>query len=565
MDCAYGVCQGQCLGILQLPRHEFQGSAVEFDDNCFHPLTGVFRNLVSSHLSNRAGVVPKKDDALDPFAIIKATARQRYTENDINSAFAACWPVYQLRLGLTVSVRNRLLAAEVYCLKLLAQGQALATEISSWMGLPSHYVQYMFGNLIGKNLINISDSSSVVITPHGQNVLQQDGQTLQTKSQRKTVIYDPVCRCILLDTPRLLKSGEVEEAEEFRLPISVAKPTLDDLTSGQIRNAILEFQRGWAGADNTEDPDKPPSEEIVEVLHVDRIYKNETRLMYRADKVVVVMTPRAGHASQPELAVYQRYEDRFREGETNELQSLEPTWQDFVPTSLHPGNLRAGRQVQTSPSEEEMQVLNRQGDIEYDLTSHRLDIDSGIDTDFHRQCVRELDQQLKQLREIPNLERLTTVNHRPFLLKAIRETQHELVIVSAFINERAFDQEIRKLLVDAVCRRRAHVKIAWGLGTKGNPEADRIRTLGQKIQQQLEKQIRKTDASCLGLLQVKRLETHEKFIVCDDKYCAWGSFNWLSYRGEFDRGFRQESSTLSKRASDVELWCQRAKELFGES
>ena len=555
------------LGILQLPRHECPGSTVEFDDNCFHPLTGVFRNLVSSHLSIRAGVVPKKDDKLDSFAIIKSTARQRYPDNDINSAFAACWPVYQLRLGLTVSVRNRLSAAEVYCLRLLAQRQALATEISSWMGLPSHYVQYLLGNLIGKNLINISDSSSVVITPHGQSVLQQDGQTVQTKSQRKTVYYDPVCRCILLvlDTAKLLKPGQVEGAEEFRLPMPVTKPTLDDLTSGQIRNAILEFQRRPSGADNTEDPDKPPSEEIAEVLHVDRIYKNETRLMYRADKVVVVMTPRAGHASQPELAVYQRYEDSFREKETNELQSLRPTWQDFVPTSLHPGNLHAGRQVQTSPSEEEMQVLNRQGDIKYDLTSLRLDIDSGIATDFHRQCVRELEQQLKQLREIPNLERLTTVDHRPFLLKAIRETQHELVIVSAFINERAFDQEIRKLLVDVVCRRRAHVKIAWGLGTKGNPEADRIRAVGQKIQQQLEKQIRKTDASCLGLLQVKRLETHEKFIVCDDKYCAWGSFNWLSYRGEFDRGFRQESSTLSKRASDVELWHQRAKELFGES
>ena len=556
------------LGVLQLPRHEFQGSTVEFDDNCFHPVTGVFRNLVSSHLSKRVGVVPKKDDELDPFAIIKATARNRYPDNDINSAFAACWPVYQLRLGLTVSVRNRLSAAEFYCLRLLAQRQSIATEISSWMGLPSLYVQYMFSNLKGKNLISFPDSLCAVITSQGQSVLQQDGQTVQTKSQRKTVIYDPVCRCILLDTPKLLKSGEAEEAEEFLLPICVTKPTLGDLTSGQIRNAILEFQRGWSGADNTEDPDKPPSEEIVEVLHVDRIYKNETRLMYRADKVIVVMTPRAGHANQPELAVYKRYEDRFREKETNELQSLRPTWLKYVPHLLHPGSLTTNKQVQATLSKEEMQILGQRGDIKYDLASHHIDIDAGIDADAHQQRIKrinELEQQLKQLRVIPSLERLTTADHRPFLLKAIREAQYELVIVSAFINERAFDQEIRKLLVDAVCRRRAHVKIAWGLGTKGNPEADRIRALGQKIQQQLEKQIRKTDASCLEMLQVKRLETHEKFIVCDDKYCAWGSFNWLSYRGEFDRGFRQESSTLSERVSDVELWCQRAKELFGES
>lgn len=66
----------------------------------------------------------------------------------------------------------------------------------------------------------------------------------------------------------------------------------------------------------------------------------------------------------------------------------------------------------------------------------------------------------------------------------------------------------------------------------------------------------------LSNLIVKRTETHEKFIICDDQFCAWGSFNWLSYRGEVDRGYRRETSFYSERPDDVALWKANAAHLF---
>ena len=187
-----------------------------------------------------------------------------------------------------------------------------------------------------------------------------------------------------------------------------------------------------------------------------------------------------------------------------------------------------------------------------------------MDTESDQQRIKALEAELKQFREISDLEILTTTDHRPILLKAMREAHNDLILVSAFINKRAFDQEVCNLLVDAICKRRVHVRIAWGLGTHEGPDVFQTRRRGEAIQQHLEKRIRKTDASRLGLLQMKRLETHQKFIVCDDRFCAWGSFNWLSYRGDRDRGFRQESSTLSQRPNDIELWRQAAGQLFGE-
>ena len=64
------------------------------------------------------------------------------------------------------------------------------------------------------------------------------------------------------------------------------------------------------------------------------------------------------------------------------------------------------------------------------------------------------------------------------------------------------------------------------------------------------------------LLMERRVETHEKFIICDDVFCAWGSFNWLSYRGERDSGYRREASVYSERQEDVELWNGNAAALF---
>ena len=61
---------------------------------------------------------------------------------------------------------------------------------------------------------------------------------------------------------------------------------------------------------------------------------------------------------------------------------------------------------------------------------------------------------------------------------------------------------------------------------------------------------------------VKRIATHEKLIICDDQFCAWGSFNWLSYRGEHDADYRRETSYYSERPGDIALWKDRVAALF---
>ena len=103
------------------------------------------------------------------------------------------------------------------------------------------------------------------------------------------------------------------------------------------------------------------------------------------------------------------------------------------------------------------------------------------------------------------------------------------------------------------------VRIAWGLGTRRGAESDRNLAKGNAALNALK---RGASNDLLSNLTVKRTETHEKFIICDDEFCASGSFNWLSYRGEVDQGYRREASFYSERLDDIALWKRNATTLF---
>ena len=154
---------------------------------------------------------------------------------------------------------------------------------------------------------------------------------------------------------------------------------------------------------------------------------------------------------------------------------------------------------------------------------------------------------------------IKTEEHRSLLLQAVDKAESQLTLVSAWITPKAFDVELRCKLVQAV-ERGVQVRIAWGLGThRHNQEAARKRQMGNSVLNELKRRI---PNSMQYRLIVKRGEIHEKLIICDDRFCAWGSFNWLSYRGELDGGYRRETSSYSERPDDIEVWKANADSLF---
>jgi phosphatidylserine/phosphatidylglycerophosphate/cardiolipin synthase-like enzyme len=45
--------------------------------------------------------------------------------------------------------------------------------------------------------------------------------------------------------------------------------------------------------------------------------------------------------------------------------------------------------------------------------------------------------------------------------------------------------------------------------------------------------------------------THQKILICDRTFAVTGSFNWLSYAGEQDEGYRNETGTLFRHIDQI--------------
>ena len=158
---------------------------------------------------------------------------------------------------------------------------------------------------------------------------------------------------------------------------------------------------------------------------------------------------------------------------------------------------------------------------------------------------------------------ITAEEHRDILLKAIEKSLSELTLVSPWIKPDVFDDQVRQMLVDAITRG-VKVRIAWGLGVNSfGTDSARNREAGNSVLSDLRRQI---PEGLIGNLMVKCVDTHEKFIICDKLFCAWGSFNWLSYRGPpftGNRRYRREVSSYSEKKGHITKLKAHADALFG--
>lgn len=147
------------------------------------------------------------------------------------------------------------------------------------------------------------------------------------------------------------------------------------------------------------------------------------------------------------------------------------------------------------------------------------------------------------------MRHIHTPDHPPLLERALLHAQRRLLIVSPWISADVVGPvELRRLQLLAV--RGCEVTIGWGIG---EPEADR--QMQKPWNREVVAKLEQIARGLPGRFRFVRLgDTHAKVLVVDREFCAVGSFNWLSFRGDPDRTFRDEQSmyiTIPKVVDDV--------------
>lgn len=146
--------------------------------------------------------------------------------------------------------------------------------------------------------------------------------------------------------------------------------------------------------------------------------------------------------------------------------------------------------------------------------------------------IRFLEKKIEEMKnERKSSDRiLSTYDHRPLLLDALENAQNTVVIVSPWIKSGGLNNEILGCIEKAL-QRNTRVIIGYGISKKEDSDRWILKRLADI---QKKKHGNK-------LLLVKLSNTHEKVLIKDNEYMVITSFNWLSFKGDPNKGFRQET------------------------
>ncbi len=498
---------------------------------------------------------------------VTARAGQRFPDHKVDIAYPVCLPIYELRLKATVMSEHDLSTPARFILQLLSLNVTRPQEIGRLLGLPDTYVKNAAAELLGADLIVQKPDLSISITKQGEQILQRGGRSNRPGNRHFAVPYDPLVRKVVdISLDRLLDRDVLRKNGEYILPTGPKRPRLSALRLNEVR----DYQKAYGRRGRTD----------TEILEVSDI--KDFKLRYRDDIVLVKLD--APNSTTPLFAAF--HSRQYLEDISAGLQRLAERGVDLVPDELK-ANRSSFHIGAALVSGEESTLLASIQDLDRAVAESDRAVAEAEELLGTTQSAREraaLADQIKQLeadkaglrQEFAELEAqlqaltngstrlIKTEDHRPLLFEAIKRARYEVTIVSAWINPRTLDNELCRTMTTAV-ERGVKIRIAWGLGTTQavNSQGSTVDRNFIGANEALSRLKQRMPPNCKDQLAVRRTETHEKFIICDDVFCAWGSFNWLSYRGEVDDGYRRETSYYSERQSDLELWKENAKALFG--
>ncbi len=493
---------------------------------------------------------------------VASRARRRFPDHKLDVAYAVCLPVYELRLKVTEMAEHDLSTAARFILQLANLGVVQPAEIGRMLGIQDSYLSSAAAELLSESLVVQRPDNGIEVTDSGKELLMSGGRSLQPRNRHPRVPFDPLIKAIAdIDIDRLLDRNAVRKEGLFVVPTKPRRPRLTNLRIADIRAYDQRTRR-------------PQMTEILEIADI-----KDVRLRYRDDIILVKLS--APGSDRPTFAAYRA--QQYLEEVTAAIQRLADGGADLVPDELKTDH-SSPRVSSGTVSNEESRVLAAIRDLHGEVSEKEQAVATAKATEGTTQSSYEraaLAHEVKALQaerenligelaerqeELDGLTKgevrlIRTEEHREVMLDAMTKASSELTLVSAWMNPRAFDSEVCRTLAAAITRG-VTVRIAWGMGTKGRrgAEAPRNRVQGEMALAGL---VRLIPNGLRQRLVTKLTETHEKFIICDDIFCAWGSFNWLSYRGERDSMYRRETSLYSERPDDIAIWKFNADSLFG--
>lgn len=134
---------------------------------------------------------------------------------------------------------------------------------------------------------------------------------------------------------------------------------------------------------------------------------------------------------------------------------------------------------------------------------------------------------------------------RELLLEALDKGYREIDIASPWISYNVIDHEFKQRIRNALSRG-VKLKIRYGMTEPKsyNTYSKSRDNQSDKIAEELKEEF--IEYFKRGLFKIKKVNSHYKALICDETFAIEGSFNFLSFKGEYDKNTREEGAIKIK-------------------
>jgi hypothetical protein len=461
-------------------------------------------------------------------------------------------PVYKVTVDVLTQIRKPIPPIEEFVLKAIDAGLSSEEEVAGFLGLELSTTREAMVNLrLSEDIDLIAPDASQLqiwkLTKKGERTLRE-AKIIVPEERTFDINFDG-----LLRTPRwygqfekaLLKPKDLRDEGILEIePSPNHPPDLSDLSIREIDGIIREI------LGNSKDR-KHKNQNDLDILALkaierrQRFFQPSTALVYKAkdsDEIQVAFIVDDILSSEHEAAFARSNgAKKIRSQILNTLQKNEPLKfaEDLLGREFVSANL-------VDPDTITAKVTEAKAKIEAQIEVAQDKLDRTENEEEKNQLIQQLEEKEQQILQLQSqmeamlasvpMRWLEMYDHRPLLEQALKDTRERLMIISPWIRansvNRWFLQQFENLL-------KRGVKAYIGYGYEKEEKNQYPRDI------EAEKSLRKLAEKYPDSFLLKRLgDTHAKILISDAKFAVTTSFNWLSFKGERDRTFRDERGTL---------------------
>lgn len=437
-------------------------------------------------------------------------------------------PVWKLFLRVLILAHRDLPPVEEFVLRSVQAGLRRPPEINGLLGLENRITLTAAAALVGEDFLTSvpADETTLALTPRGTQALADMGQLLPQEIM-VTLHFDGLTRkfCWLADVP----TYQPKDLRELNLreipPFPQDPPSVEELSIQELDATLKKVG-----------PSTEWRRDILQILSIER------RERWYQRGLALVFEGREGFEIQVAFAVDERLSEEhgqaFAEaGGARKLGITQALRQRSDDVAL---SLLDSETVNTATRGVEVEAIRattdhlREALVEAEASASKA---TGPDREFILRQVTDTASKLSEaeaaLAELP-VRPLEVYEHAPLLHEALQHASERLLIVSPWIRAGVVNADFLNSLEEAL-KRGVNVLLGYGSG---------VDEMEKPWDQVARNKLEALSFTYPGFRMTFLGDTHAKVLIMDRDFVVVTSFNWLSFKGDPLKPFRDERGML---------------------